>query len=361
MSDHDTTSPRIALALGGLSGSNAFGAGVLEAAFDLGVRPAMISATSGQIGWVHAYLARAAGGRSLRAVLHEVIAQVERTGLRDVDATVLALAGLRGAFRPAWFELPVDLLENMATIWQRLSSTSRPHPSVIEALARLAPARLLVPEFPAEFFAGLAQAFVAADVPILFNSFSPGTGTQHVHLNPAARALLEQSRGRAGAYAPGTASGHRDGTVYQDVTAEAVRAGLWLYEYGFEDGDEYVDGAYYRQMMLTELWPATDIVAVRPLANAWAGEMPRSFVGVQDLKTQVYFDGAYAAERAQIQLVNTLVEAGELPADRYHHIDFHEIQLAQRRGVLDYVFEDEEVFDLGYARARDVLSRLLAI
>ena len=114
-------------------------------------------------------------------------------------------------------------------------------------------------------------------------------------------------------------------------------------------------------MMLTELWPATDIVAVRPLANAWAGEMPRSFVGVQDLKTQVYFDGAYAAERAQIQLVNTLVEAGELPADRYHHIDFHEIQLGQRRGVLDYVFEDEEVFDLGYARARDVLSRLLAI
>ncbi|QQS01399.1 MAG: hypothetical protein IPK37_02705 [Austwickia sp.] len=358
MSELGTGQRRIALALGGLAGSNAFGAGVLEAAYDLGVRPHLISATSGQIGWVHAYLARAAGGRPLREVLVETIKQVEKTGLRDIDATILAVAGVRGAFRPAWFELPKDLLDNWATTWQRLSSASRPHPSVIEALARLAPARLLVPEFPPEFFAGIAQAFAGSDVPVLFNSYSPAEGTEHVHLNPAARRVLEEARAGAGAYAPGTPSGHRDNTIYQDVTAESVRAGLWLYEYGFTDSNAYVDGAYYRQMMLSELWPATDIVAVRPLANAWAGALPRSYVGVQDLKTQVYFDGAYDAERSQIQLVNTLVEAGELPPDRYHPIAFHEVQLAERRGFLDYVFEDEEVFDMGYAKGTEVLGAL---
>ena len=358
MSELAGGSRRIALALGGLAGSNAFGAGLLEAASALRVRPVMISCTSGQLGWVHAYLARDHGGRPLREVLLETIRQVEKTGLRDVDATILAVAGVRGAFRPAWFELPKDLLDNWATTWQRLASASRPHPSVIEALARLAPARLLVPEFPAEFFAGIAESFTGTAIPILFNSYSPAEGTEHVHLNPAARRALEEARDGAGAYAPGTPSGHRRNTVYQDVTPEAVRAGLWLYEYGFADGHAFVDGAYYRQMMLTELWPATDIVAVRPLANAWAGALPRSYVGVQDLKTQVYFDGAYDAERAQIQLVNTLVEAGELPAQRYHWIAFHEVQLAERRGFLDYVFEDEEGFDLGYARGAEVLSAL---
>ena len=359
MSDFGDGQRRIALALGGLAGSNAFGAGVLEAAYDLGVRPLMISASSGQLFWVQAYLQRAGSGRRLREILLDSIRQVEKTGVRDIDASLLAMMGVRGVFRPAWWEAPADLLDNWLTTWERLTSATRPHPSLIEAMSRLAPARLLVPEFPETFFTAMASDFGQAAIPIAFNSYSPGEGREHVHLNPAARALLESAR-EGGAYAPGTPSGHRDHTVYQDVSAESVRAGLWLYEYGFAAGNAYVDGAYYRQMILSELWPASDIVAVRPLANAWEGQMPRSFVGVQDLKTQVYFDGAYDAERGQIQLVNALVAAGDLPAEKYHDIRLHEIQLQERRAFLDYVFEDEEVFDLGYARGAEVFTTLLA-
>lgn len=46
----------VAFALGGLAGNNGHGAGFLQAALETGVRPEMISCTSGQLLWVWHYL-----------------------------------------------------------------------------------------------------------------------------------------------------------------------------------------------------------------------------------------------------------------------------------------------------------------
>ena len=47
----------IAFALGGLAGNNAHGAGFLQAAFETGIEPRMISFSSGQVLWVFRYTA----------------------------------------------------------------------------------------------------------------------------------------------------------------------------------------------------------------------------------------------------------------------------------------------------------------
>jgi hypothetical protein len=63
------TSPQnIALAIGGLAGSNALGAGCLQSALENSLQPKLISCTSGQIFWVYSFLkAREAGERDIRA------------------------------------------------------------------------------------------------------------------------------------------------------------------------------------------------------------------------------------------------------------------------------------------------------
>ncbi len=348
------------LALGGLAGSNAFGAGVLQAARDLGVRPLMISCTSGQLAWVDGYLRAGAGGPSLRATLREVIAQTERTGIRDLDATLIGLLGVSGAVRPARWEYPRDAVRNYLQAWLAIA-TGWPRVSWLEQLLAIGPGRVLVPDFADSFYADMAARFNAAEVAIVFNSYDPAAGIEYVHLNPAALELYRRRTGRRNDYDPGKQSRHRPRTRYQLITAQAIRDGLWLYEYGFDKASGFLDGAYFRQMMLAELWPASDIVAVRPLAHAWTGEdLPTSFAAIQDLKNQVFFDGSYAGERGKIMLINALLASGELSSAAYHHIELHEIELQERRGLLDYVFEDEKVFDAGLAQGKQVLAAFAA-
>ncbi len=348
----------VGLALGGLAGSNAFGAGVLQAARDLGFKPLIISCTSGQLAWVDEYLLAGERGPSLREPLRELIAQGERTGIRDLDTALLGFLGVRGAVRPARWEYPKDLVRNYWRAWFKIA-TGWPRISWLEQSMAIAPGRMLVPDFPDSYYEEMAARFNDADVAIVFNSYHPAAGLEHVHLNPAALDLYERRTGRPDDYDPGRESRHRPRTVYQRISARSIKDGLWLYEYGFDKSSGFLDGAYFRQMMLAELWPASDIVAVRPLAHAWTGEdLPTSFAAIQDLKNQVFFDGSYAGERGQITLINALLASGELSSAGYHHITLHEIELHERRGLLDYVFENEGVFDAGLEQGRRVLGAI---
>jgi hypothetical protein len=49
-------SNKVAFALGGLGGFNGHGVGFLQAARELGVKPAIITCTSGMIGWTAEWL-----------------------------------------------------------------------------------------------------------------------------------------------------------------------------------------------------------------------------------------------------------------------------------------------------------------
>jgi len=352
----------VAFAMGGLAGNNAHGAGFLQAALDRGVEPGMISCTSGQILWVSRYFQVKNGqaGADLKEMLRKDIREVNPTGNVNVALAGLALFGKPGVFAPARSEYVRDMASNAWKSWRRVS-TGPQRASVAQAWLELFPCRVLIPDFSEDFFGNIADTFCNATVGIAFNSYNPRSGEEHVYLNERARELLhEKSRSGESKYDPGRRSDYRDRTIYQDIDAEAVRDGLWLYQYGFDRKESgFVDGAYFRGVILSELTVARRIFCVRPINHRWHGHLPRSYPELEDLKTEIGFDGSYCGERYQIELINKLLDELNAAKDgKYHHIDLQEIEIRKPRGYFDYVFENEEVFTDAYEDAMKCFDRL---
>jgi hypothetical protein len=223
-------------------------------------------------------------------------------------------------------------------------------------LLEIWPCRLLVPDFPDTFFEQISQSFNREEkIGLVFNSYNPHDGCERVYLNQQARRLLRQKSGNPRQYKAGAISSYRKRTVYKVITPESVRDALWLYQYGFngESGD-FLDGAYFRQIMLSELTHADTIYVARPLYYHWSGELPQNWPEMEDLKTKVSFNGCYAGEWHQIELVNKFLKADAFKkgaGTKYHHIHLEEIEMKRARGFFGYVFEDLAVFDDAYETA----------
>ncbi|ETD76472.1 hypothetical protein [Rhodobacter capsulatus] len=350
-----TSETEVAFALGGLAGNNAHGAGFLQAALEGGVHPRMISCTSGQIYWVWRYLQALAGGESLETHLAEQIETLQPFGQRDADLMHMALFGKSGVFRPSLFEWPFDVMQNLA---RSLDAVSRAGGNVfwLKEMMSLTPARTLVSLFPDSFFAEIAQAFNATGIGILFNAYDPREGVEYVHANPSALAQL--------GIAPGGRKSWRSRTIYAEITPQAVRDGLWLYEYGFEGSPEggfgALDGAYYRPVLLSELSCARTIHVVRPVNRKWLGPLPDSKLSLEDMKTEVSFNGIYAAERDRMLMVNRWIAAGILRDPRFAPIEIYEIEVETQRSFFDYVFESMDVFENARGLGREAFSGGLA-
>jgi hypothetical protein len=349
---------KIAFALGGLAGNNAHGAGFLEAALEKRVEPTMLSFTSGQILWVARYLAcRKAGTTGLRALLAEDIEQIRAFHSADLDLAKLSLFGKPGVFRPAGSAYVADIWRN-ATLSLRHLLLDQRDQFIARRLLEVLPCRLLAPDFPDSFFDQISDAFNAEEkIGLVFNSYNPHDGCERVYLNEQARRLLGHKSGNPRQYKAGAASSYRKRTVYEAITPEAVRDALWLYQYGFngESGD-FLDGAYFRQIILSELTYADTIYVVRPLFYHWSGDLPQNWPEMEDLKTKVGFNGCYAGERHQIELVNKFLKAeafkqGSDGKSKYHHIHLEEIEMKKARGFFGYVFEDLAVFDDAFETA----------
>ena len=220
-----------------------------------------------------------------------------------------------------------------------------------------------------------ATCSTTSDVGIVFNSFNAVAGVENVYLNEAARRLLNRGKPAARkSYAPGERSKYRGRTYYQAITPEAVRDALWLYNYGFDpderpEDEMFVDGAYFREIILNELTPVDRIYVARPINHRWLGPLPTNYADLEDFKTKLNFNGTYDGERHQILLINKLFRDGVLkPAGSdpdtqarghssgrkkagngdYHPIQLIEVEIDMQRGYLDYVFEDMAVFDRAY-------------
>jgi hypothetical protein len=126
-----------------------------------------------------------------------------------------------------------------------------------------------------------------------------------------------------------------------------MRDGLWLYQYGFDKKESgFVDGAYLRGMILSELADAHRIFCVRPINHRWQGDLPRNYPELEDFKTEIEFNGSYCGERYQIELVNKLLGAlNATDGGKYHHIDPQEIEIRQPRGYFDCIFESKKKID----------------
>src|SRR6266481_1106257 len=348
----------IAFALGGLAGNNAHGAGFLEAARKKHVEPTMISFTSGQILWVSRYLAgRKPGSTGLRALLADDIEQIRAFHSADLDLAKLSLFGKPGVFRPAGAAYIADAWRNASLSMRHLLLEQRDQ-FVARRLLEVWPCRLLVPDFPHSFFADICKTFNdEKKIGLAFNSYNPHDGCERVYLNDQARRLLGQKASDPRQYKPGAPSSYRKRTIYEAIKPEAVRDALWLYQYGFNgEGGDFLDGAYFRQIMLSELTHADTIYVVRLLFYHWSGELPQNWPEMEDLKAKVSFNGCYAGERHQIELVNKFLKAdafkhGAGGKSKYHHIHLEEIEMKTARGFFGYVFEDLTVFDESYEMA----------
>jgi hypothetical protein len=352
----------VAFAMGGLAGNNAHGAGFLQAAIERGVEPLMISCTSGQILWVSRYLQIKNGQfeADLKEMLQKDIREINPTGNVNFALAALTLFGKPGVCVPAGFEYLRDLVDNFQDLW-RHTSTKPDETLHAQKCLELFPCRYLIPDFPPEFFGKISEVFRQSTVGIVFNSYNPRSGKEHVYLNDRARELLH-TKSRAGKqkYKPGNPSDYRDRTIYQDIDANAVRDGLWLYHYGFDRKEsEFVDGAYFRGIILSELAVAHRIFCVRPINHCWIGDMPRNWLELEDLKAEIGFDGSYCGERYQIELVNHLLKKmNPATPSNYHYIDLQEIEMKEPQGYFDYLFESEKVFIDAYNETMQCFDQL---
>jgi hypothetical protein len=349
----------MAFALGGLAGNNAHGAGFLQAALEMGAQPGIISCTSGQIRWVHRYLQvlqhreQGEGHEDLHALFEQELASINKTGEINTDVALLGMFGKENVFRPAYGQVFSDFWRNAG---ESLLSFRQPGSRGLLAhrMLSMIPGRSLVPDASEAYYARVAADFSSADVGICFNAYSPCEGVEYVYLNAAARALLHDPA-TPDKYAPEHPSQRHQRRIYRNISAAGVRDALWLYQYGFYDQDQdCVDGVYFRNIMLAELVAADTIFVVRPINHRWQGALPRSYPGVEDLKTKVGMNGAYAGERDQITLINKLLARNCLDVQGgrgYHHVELVELEIALQRGYFDYMLESREVFEQARAMA----------
>ena len=341
------------LALGGLAGNNAHGAGVLQAALEQNAPPQMVSCSSGQVYWVYRYLACLKKEKReglLRKLLVEDIEQVSPTGMESFDSAIVSVAGKPDVFRPALAEFPLNVASNFAgALWNIVTHATQDWRALFSAhreFARIFPAQLLVPLFTDSFFEDISETFNNnQDIGLVFNSYDVYSGEERVYCNECARDALGIEFGAKNSY--------RQDTVYRRITPEAVCEVLWIYEYGKPDRVTAADGAYYRQIMLSELSPVHTIFIARPVNSRWIGSFPKSWTGIQDLKTEVNFNGSYAGERDKIKLINRFIKDQTIPKEKnYHYIKLIEIEVQLQRGYFDDVRESVDVFDQAYERAR---------
>jgi len=355
----------VAFAVGGLAGNNAFGAGFLQAALDADIQPHLISCTSGQLLWVYRYLVarrrRAPREEVLREQLQDDIRALSPTGVEPIDSLWLGIKGKRDEFRPTLVELPMTMMANWATAMTRITTKGIAdwHTlfSCYRELATVLPAQSLTPLFPQAFFRDVSEEFNSTtDIGIVFNSYDVSDGGERVYLNERARDLLGVSFGESNRYRPRS--------TYYRIIDDSVRESLWIFEYGPPTkGGNRLDGAYYREVMLSELAPARTIYVARPINSKWEQPLPTSWSRLQCLKTAVNFNGAYSAERDKILLVNRLMKMPRI-GDALKNEGFHEIQLIEFEiendpDFFDYAHESLEVFRDAYNKACFVFKQSL--
>lgn len=331
---------KIGFALGGLAGNNAHGAGFLQAALDVAAQPDFITCTSGQILWVQRYLEACAGkqpaGDILRTKLQEDIDEIERFHQPDLDLFSLALWGKPGIFRAARYEYPLDFFKNTMSVMERVIK-EWPNVFFLREWLDEWPARTMVPLFKDEFFEQISNSFnQCKDIGIAFNSYDPTQDIEYVHLSNKIQGDLNKKAG----YIPT----HRPRTVYKDIRPNYVKDALWIYQYGFENSN-MLDGAFYRQIMLSELTLCNVIFVARPINSKWLGKLPSAYIEMEDMKTEVSFNGSYAGEKDKIELINKLIGNGVINNPQYHDIKIEEIDMQTQESFFDYVFEDMRVFD----------------
>jgi hypothetical protein len=337
---------RLAFALAGLGGFNAHGAGFLQAARDNEIEPDLVTATSGQIVVLAAYLK---GAKDLKKGL--IDKALEDNPLAQLQ---IALLGYPGVFEPAvaaavariltppYFGMGIDFFTN-----------------------RFLPAQLYKPTRTAETIKELADTFNKSHIGVLFNAYNPTTGEGVLFGNDAARermktetsiSILSDQKSRDPRIAKPSG---REKTILA-ITPRAIESALWLSLCGFADiPNRQMDGAYHRSCIVSELHNFDRVIVCRPLANGWSGDTwPKSYFDVQDWNTEMWFSVGYKAEVDAMKRINSLVDSGAINDPSYKLVDIHEVEPTTPAGYFNYFIERDSVFEDARNKA-DALFRWL--
>ena len=336
------TQTKIAFALAGLGGFNAHGAGFLQAARDNNVIPDLVTATSGQIVVLEAYLR---GETDLKKGL--VDPAIEGNPLAQMK---IAMFGYDGVFKPA---LPEAISRLFTPPYFGLG---------LDFLAdRLLPAQIYKPSRTAETIAGIKETFNSSPVGVVFNAYDPASGIGKLYGNDAARERMETTSSvpvlpdqKSADPRVGKQGSEED--VIHEIDEHAIEAALWLSLYGFAGmPGGLIDGAYHRSCILSELHNFEDIFVCRPLANGWRdNELPQNYFDVQDWNTEMWFSVSYKAEVDAMKRINRLVNRGAFrPEAGMKEVRLWEVEPDTPAGYFNYFIERESVFDAARAQGSE--------
>jgi hypothetical protein len=207
------------------------------------------------------------------------------------------------------------------------------------------PARIFVPNVKPGTPEQICDDFEnEKDIGIAFNSYNPRQGCEYVYLNGRARDLLRREPSEPSSFRK-AASHH---TEYMAITPEGIMDALWIYEYGLKDR-QFIDGSYFRMIMLSALSRARKIFVVRPIEYTWSGPMPITWGDRDILKTEIFFNSAYYGERFRIELINRLIGEHALTQEYkekkgYHQIEFYETEPRTSKLFAGYFYESMDMF-----------------
>jgi len=334
----------LAFALAGLGGFNAHGAGFLAAARDNDVVPDLITATSGQIAVLAAYLN---GESDLKT--HLVDPKIESNPFAQIN---ILLFGYPDVFAPAWTEAVKRLVQPP---WIGFNFDFYAD--------RLLPAQVYKPTRSAQTIAALCDTFNQHTIGVIFNSYDPVTGEGALYGNDAARALMNPKTHLDVPTDQTSADMRFDKPAGEEkpilpITSEAIEAALWLTLYGFEgypkDG---MDGAYHRSCILSELHGFDRVYVCRPLANGWCrNQLPKSYFDVQDWNTEMWFSVGYKAESDAMKRINALVAKGKVSDPDYKYVDLVEVEPETPAGYFNFFVERDAVYERAYAKSCSIFD-----
>jgi len=250
-----------------------------------------------------------------------------------------AVLGDPGVFSPAY-----------ASYWERWFAPPS-GPPLRDLLDRLFPAQVYQSTRPETFFAQIAADFGAARTPVMFNAYAVTSGRELVFGNQAAFGFLGLSPGHVRRH---DIPGEDVSTEYRpiDADADAVRAALWLTLYGFSNryqGETTIDGAYQRQVIMSELTGCDVIYAVKPQASARRAQPPGNYFEVQDFNTEMWFNTSFAAEVAGLRAAR--LDSGREP------IRIEPITMHRPLGYFNYFVEKLPNYTEGYEQASQIFQR----
>jgi hypothetical protein len=342
----------VAFALAGLGGFNAHGAGFLAAAGKWGVKPELVTATSGQIFVLADWLA----GKDLRASLIS-----PGRGSNPLAQLQTAFFGYPGVFRPAYREA-----------LERLVSWPTTRESLFRTVAdRMLPAQEYVPERTEADFRSASDLFNQSAIGVVFNSYEPETGKGFLYGNDAARKLLPSEKAIPNTHHAALVgksalphdmryvSNASDEHEIHPITPEAVKSALWLSLYGFQNmpGGK-MDGAYFRSCIVSELHVFDRIFVARPLANGWYGRQPSNWFDVQDWNCEMWFSVGYKAEVDALRRINDLIQTGVINDPRFKKVELIEIEPETPAGYFHYFVERNQVYDRAFEIAERAFESL---